>query len=254
MSRYLEQLNVEHIYLTGHSRYKTVFGKNSQKKSGTSFILEQSMQIQDYFINEHGWSPKKFSVSSFGASRALKNNSKAKRFEMIIQMKKPEKPNRHLASVDSDKDLSSLAEETMQYIGEPKYSNIKVTKTGVEFNIARDYFWQTGTNELSEGGKQKLARIMKVMSKAEDLVYQFYWVPGRTETNEAKTRRRAFAQLDALRSYLVKDLDMPAPILEVGYRSRLNSLRMPASERDDTYNQRLIIKAVPLSVSNRPFK
>ena len=254
LSRYFEALNVERIEIKGHSRFESVFNKDREERSGFFYALNQSLALRDFLVERAGISPKRVSVSSFGGSRFLASESQKKRFEMIISLESPGIKERRLASVKGELGGDSFVAETLAFIGEPKYSFGELTDHGIVLHIGRDYLWTQDSLELSLGGRQMLARLVQVLSQVQDVTFQFYWVSGLFEKEEASQRLIASSQLEYLKTFLEQELHVPSSSLEMGYESRQNVLRFPATEEDDRFNRRLIIRTVPNTISTRQFR
>ncbi|MBT4760978.1 MAG: LysM peptidoglycan-binding domain-containing protein [Bdellovibrionaceae bacterium] len=256
ISDFSRQYNVDKIELTGHTSYKQVTSvKTGKKYDGSVFVLNQLLSLKDYLEQEHALSPMLFEVNSFGENKNAFRNAKGyqKRFEVTLKFKPQNQPKRELASVKKDPVLKNLGSELLEYLGEPKYSSVKLSKGGLEIHLGRHYFWKTSSDKLKMDGKEKISKIFEILSKADDSHVRLYWVPGLKPKSNEKNRTLALKQLSELKKYLIDDLAISKKSIVISYLPHHNKLVEKYKEKAFKYNDRIVFKLVPNSVTIRNF-
>jgi phage tail protein X/outer membrane protein OmpA-like peptidoglycan-associated protein len=252
ISEYMKHLPVEHIHITGFSRYNKVQSENGATVSGTKFSISQALKIQNFFTNELGWSDSMFTTGTFGFHESNKLRKK-KYFDVIVNFKKRDVAGRQIASIpEIDNILSNISKEIFEKLHEPKYSKVELKDKGLDIHMGRHYFFDDSMR-LTDEGKQKIKTIMDMFSLANDVKFQIEWVPGSLDKDSSKNQQEAVAGVEKLKKYINKNFDWSKDRIEVSYATRQHRLKYADNPREDRYNRRIIFKVIPLSINIRTF-
>jgi len=249
----VSELGFYKMEIQGHSYGSTVLNRKRDRFNGHHFVLRQTLKIQDYLTKNIGLSPIRLSVSTLPVTiKNYKRGKVRKYFDFHIQMKKKIRVNRNIASINNGNTLKNLSQEILANLNEPKYSDVKVNKNGLEVHLNRGYLFSKAPRGLSQAGQNRLTTIMKIFNKTRYTHYRISWVPGLTEINRRRNINNGLRELDLIKYFLTEKLRIPDQKIQTSLLTRHHKLKRVYSDRDDKYNKRVIIQLISNDTITKP--
>jgi len=250
INNYLNQLPVKNLTIVGHSKYSAIKDKFQKVHDGDIFILKQAIKVQDYFIKELGWNPSKVNSLSAGFQPdELGKGKKSFEFQIELHTGKDNNTRSIAAIIKKDEALSSISDDLLEDLSEPKFSKIQINQNNIDVNLGHHYFFTSGGSSLTGSGKVYVDKLVKMFSLSSDVEFDIMWIPGRQDKDSNKNVRKSLREIASMKKYLADKYPSFLDKTNFGFSNRHHNLNEGLTYAQDKHNDRLVFRVIPIGIN-----